>query len=125
MFIVTGLLVIELVIFAFTPEMGMYAYGVMMVIIYFTFPGTQALLPSCTAQTFGPTFTSSNYGMIYWATVSQYSYKKSHSTFFMKNAFCGLKGVWSRGKCHHCSVHCSSAGRQGHHLFDRCPGLSQ
>jgi MFS family permease len=67
MFIVTGLLVIELVIFAFTPEMGMYAYGVMMVVIYFTFPGTQALLPSCTAQTFGPTFTSSNYGMIYWA----------------------------------------------------------
>jgi hypothetical protein len=71
MFIVTGLLVIELVIFAFTPEMGMYAYGVMMVVIYFTFPGTQALLPSCTAQTFGPTFTSSNYGMIYWAPVSE------------------------------------------------------
>jgi hypothetical protein len=70
MWAVAGGLVVQLIIFAFTPDMGMHAYGAMLVVIFFTFPGTHALLPSCTAQTFGQTYTSSNYGMIFWATVS-------------------------------------------------------
>ncbi|XP_076323954.1 apicoplast pyruvate carrier 1-like isoform X2 [Tachypleus tridentatus] len=62
-----GILCALMMSFIATPQGEKVMFSVWVLLIFFTFSGLFVLFPTTTAQTFGPTYSGTNYGLIFTA----------------------------------------------------------
>jgi hypothetical protein len=70
MLLLTALLAAWFFSFIATESAGKWMFALWVCLIFLTFSGNFALLPTATAETFGPTHAATIYGLVFTAAVS-------------------------------------------------------